>query len=174
MSPGARCGSPLGNSADNDAGITSNFASGTLSKQQLLIKLKDFGVDLPSTLGIKHLRQVYDRLTKTNAVETEQPDYSPSINSSAAARAAEVNSTAENESSADSPIRGVCRQLLDLQYAVASINHRLNSTAMATATTDNNQLSERTSMLKACIFPKRLTKWGGIFKSINCEFLSCK
>ena len=33
---------------------------------------------------------------------------------------------------------------------------------------------ERTSMLKACIFPKRLTKWGGIFKSINCEFLSCK
>ena len=48
--------SPLGNSADNDAGITSNFASGTLSKPHLLIKLKDFGVDLPSTLGIKHLR----------------------------------------------------------------------------------------------------------------------
>ena len=32
---------------------------------------------------------------------------------------------------------------------------------------------QRTSMLKARIFPKRLTKWGGIFKSINCEFLSC-
>ena len=141
VSPGARSRSPLGNSADNDAGITSNFASGTLSKPKLLIKMKDLGVDFPSTLGIKHLRQVYDRLTKTNAVETEQPDFSPSINCSAAARAAEVNSTAENGSSADSPISGVCRQLLELQSVVASINHRLNSTAIATATTDNNQLS---------------------------------
>ena len=25
-------------------------------------------------------------------------------------------------------------------------------------------------MLKACIFPKSLTTWDGIFKSINCEF----
>ena len=33
--------------------------------------------------------------------------------------------------------------------------------------------SLRTSMLKACIFPKSLTIWGGIFKSINCEFFSC-
>ena len=69
---------------------------------------------------------MYDRLTKTNAVETEQLDYSPSINSLAAA---------------DSPISSVCRQLLELQSAVASINHRFNSTAIATATTDNNQLS---------------------------------
>ena len=29
----------------------------------------------------------------------------------------------------------------------------------------------RTSMLKA--FPKSLSEWGGIFKSINCEFVSC-
>ena len=29
---------------------------------------------------------------------------------------------------------------------------------------------QRTSMLKACIFPKSLTTWGGIFKSKNCEF----
>ena len=28
----------------------------------------------------------------------------------------------------------------------------------------------RTSMLKVCIFPKSLTTWGGIFKSINCDF----
>ena len=139
VSPVVRSRSPLGNSTDNDAGITSNFASGRLSKQQLLIKLKDLGVDLPSTLGIKHLRQVHDRLTTTNAVETEQPDYSPSLNSPAAARAAEVNSTAENGSSADSPINGVCRQLLELQSAVANINHRLNSKAMATATIDNNE-----------------------------------
>ena len=32
---------------------------------------------------------------------------------------------------------------------------------------------ERTSMLKMHIFPKSLTKWGGIFKSINCEFFPC-
>ena len=29
---------------------------------------------------------------------------------------------------------------------------------------------ERTSMLKACIFPKSVTKWDGIFKSISCDF----
>ena len=28
----------------------------------------------------------------------------------------------------------------------------------------------RTSMPEACIFPKSLNKWGGIFKSINCDF----
>ena len=28
----------------------------------------------------------------------------------------------------------------------------------------------RTSMLNACIFPKSITKWGGIFKSMNCAF----
>ena len=33
---------------------------------------------------------------------------------------------------------------------------------------------ERTSMLKACIFPKSLTTWGGSFISINCDFFfSC-
>ena len=31
----------------------------------------------------------------------------------------------------------------------------------------------RTSMLKACIFPKSLTKWGGIFKIMNCAIFSC-
>ena len=31
----------------------------------------------------------------------------------------------------------------------------------------------RTSMLKARIFPKSLTKCGGIFKSMNCAFFSC-
>ena len=30
-----------------------------------------------------------------------------------------------------------------------------------------------TSMLKACIFPKSITKWGGIFKSMNCAIFSC-
>ena len=30
-------------------------------------------------------------------------------------------------------------------------------------------IHSRTSMLNACIFPKSLTEWGGIFKSINCE-----
>ena len=29
---------------------------------------------------------------------------------------------------------------------------------------------KRTSMLKACIFPKSLIKWGGIFKNMNCAF----
>ena len=30
-----------------------------------------------------------------------------------------------------------------------------------------------TSMVKACIFPKRLSKSGRIFKCINCDFFSC-
>ena len=34
-------------------------------------------------------------------------------------------------------------------------------------------LVKRTSMLKASIFPKSITKWGGIFKSMNCAIFSC-
>ena len=37
-------------------------------------------------------------------------------------------------------------------------------------TTFVQQKTKRTSMLKVCIFPKSLTKLGGIFKSINCDF----
>ena len=35
------------------------------------------------------------------------------------------------------------------------------------------RLHERSSMLKACIFPKSLTTWGGIFKSMNCQLFLC-
>ena len=75
-----------------------------------------------------------------------QPPDNVSINSSSAAIAevnnAEVRVTGSPGNSAgDSPINDVCRQLLELQSAVASINHRLNSTADSTPITDNQHLS---------------------------------
>ena len=146
VSPGARSRSPLLEPlTGRDSGITSNSASETFTKEHLLTKLKELDVDLPSSLGIRYLRQVYDRLAGTNLVNNQPPD-NVSINSPSAARAevnnAEVRVTGSPGNSAgDSPINDVCRQLLELQSAVASINHRLNSTADSTPITDNQHLS---------------------------------
>ena len=51
--------------------------------------------------------------------------------------------------------------------------HEQSAMGLDSRAVSDQVTKQRTSMLKACIFPKRLTKWGGIFKSINCEFLSC-
>lgn len=68
VSPGTRSRSPLLEPVtESDTGITSYSATETFTKTQLLEKLKELNVDLPSSLGIKYLRQVYDRLTGTNS-----------------------------------------------------------------------------------------------------------
>ena len=63
VSPGAQSHSLLlGPLTEHDSGISSNSASETFTKEHLLTKLKELDVDLPTSLGIKYLRQVYDRL----------------------------------------------------------------------------------------------------------------
>ena len=118
----------------SDAGLGSD----TMSKEQLLLGLKSLGVELPSTLGVRYIRQVYDRLTGTTGTQNQTQNVAPNENSSAG-RQTEVNNAAGNGSpgnSANESSAEVCRQLIELQSAVASINHRLNSTG-TTATGEN-------------------------------------
>lgn len=95
------------------------------------MELKDLGVDLPSSLGIKYLRNVYQRLTENQSVPDQQLDImpaTPAINSSPAGSSA-------NTQGGDSPIselNEMRRQMLDLQSTVANINHRLNSSSEST------------------------------------------
>ena len=51
----------------SDAGLGSD----TMSKEQLLLGLKSLGVELPSTLGVRYIRQVYDRLTGTTGTQNQ-------------------------------------------------------------------------------------------------------
>ena len=100
--------------------------------------LKALGVELPSTLGVRYIRQVYDRLTGTTGTQNQTQNVAPNENISSG-RQTEVNNAAGNGSpgnSANESSAEVCRQLIELQSAVASINHRLNSTD-TTATGEN-------------------------------------
>ena len=63
----------------SDAGLGSD----TMSKEQLLLGLKSLGVELPSTLGVRYIRQVYDRLTGTTGTQNQIQNVAPNENISA-------------------------------------------------------------------------------------------
>lgn len=123
------------------AGPMSSSVSAMLSKEQLLMEIKDLGVDLPSNLGIKYVRQVYERLTDKQSPANHQLDNpATAINSSPTGSSGNTHS-----SEGESPITEVRRQLLDLQSTVANINHRLNSTLTADPGCANGLSSEQTA-----------------------------